>query len=63
MRNWSWNMLDVNTDLLWKSNRGLFTLGRTKSCGAFLQFFFLLNCVGKLETFLVLRNKYIRNVF
>ena len=48
------HVLDVDTDLLGETHRGLFAPGRPQLGGALLKFLLLLNGVGKLETFLIL---------
>ena len=48
-------VLDVDTDLLGEAHRRLLTPGRPQLGGALLKLLLLLNCVGKLETFLILQ--------
>ena len=48
------HMLDVDTDLLGETHRGLLAPGRPQLGGALLKLLLLLNGVGKLETFLIL---------
>ena len=49
------HVLDVDTDLLGEAHRGLLTPGRPQLGRALLKLLLLLNGVGKLETFLILK--------
>ena len=55
------HVLDVDTDLLREAHRGLLTPGRPKLGRALLKLLLLLNGVGKLETFLILKEYKIYN--